>query len=536
MKISLRLLLHGLANIVIATGVMAVVVLYVVYQGSMRQTEQSNVGARLQVERALTAQADLSPDDLRQMLAHLAEEIGGDVTVWHRDTLIASSIADAMIRADVEAGARSPATGQALAAGKPFTSAPTWGWPISGITISTFQRAGDTTFAITRSADVILGTFRDLLIAFCVLGIGGATLSGLGLYWSVRHSLRPLLDLGGCMTELAANRLDVAVPAMQRRDEVGVMARSVQVFKENAVANRGMEQEQQKLREQAATERRAAMLNLAERLEQATQQIVQDLKSASERLGSTATNLDRSAGVAADQATTTTETVGLAEQNASAVAASADVLTSSIGEITRNVEDSRHRVEDAVKQADRSDATSDHLQQAVARIGEVVTLISEIAGNTNLLALNATIEAARAGEAGKGFAVVASEVKNLSGQTARATEDITRQIADIRAAAEESTNAIRAIRESMRETSTTTSGIADAVERQQSSTEEIAGSIRRMVEATRQVSGNIGSVSSMVGETRGVASQMLELSTQLQDRIRVLDTAVQQVLQELRAA
>ena len=218
------------------------------------------------------------------------------------------------------------------------------------------------------------------------------------------------------------------------------------------------------------------------------------------------------------------------------MAAASEELASSVGEISRQVEASARIAGEAVEQAQKTDARISQLSQAASRIGDVVDLIQTIAGQTNLLALNATIEAARAGEAGRGFAVVASEVKTLAEQTAKATGEISQQIADIQSATKDSVTAIKEIGATIGRISEISSTIASAVEEQGAATQEISRNVQRAAEGTSQVATDISDVQRGASETGAASSQVLSAAQSLSNESKRLKQEVGKFMATVRAA
>ncbi|MDP6343690.1 MAG: HAMP domain-containing methyl-accepting chemotaxis protein, partial [Alphaproteobacteria bacterium] len=285
---------------------------------------------------------------------------------------------------------------------------------------------------------------------------------------------RPLGALGQVMRQLADGENEVEIPHAQRRDEVGAMAQTVEVFRENAIAMARLEGEKAEQERRTAEQQRQARLDMADGLERSIMGVV-------ETINSSAAAMTRSAEAmtgTADQTTRNSTAVSTAAQQASGnvqtAAAAGEELTSSVREISRQVGDSSQISGGAVDEARQAMQQVRGLAEASQRIGEVVDLINDIAGQTNLLALNATIEAARAGEAGKGFAVVASEVKNLATQTAKATDEIGGQINAIQDATGNAVMAIEGISETINRISEIGASIAAAVEEQGAATNEIS--------------------------------------------------------------
>ena len=268
------------------------------------------------------------------------------------------------------------------------------------------------------------------------------------------------------MKGLAGGDLDVSVPALSRGDEVGAMARAVQVFKDNAQRVQSMEQEQAGLKLKAEGDRKAAMQQMADGFDSAIGKIIQTVSTASSELESSAGQLTKTAEVTQMLSATVASASEQSSANAQSAAAAAEEMASSVSEISRQVQDSHKISREAVSQVEQTNARIADLAQSASRIGEVVKMISAVAEQTNLLALNATIEAARAGEAGRGFAVVASEVKALAAQTAKATEEISEQIGQMQSATNQSVSAIQEIGGTIGRIAEISQAIAAAVEEQ----------------------------------------------------------------------
>jgi methyl-accepting chemotaxis protein len=286
----------------------------------------------------------------------------------------------------------------------------------------------------------------------------------------------------------------------------------------------------------AARRRKADMRKLADGFEGAVGKIVQSVSSAASGLEGAATTLTRTADTTEQLSTAAASASEQASNNVQSVASATDELTASVTEIGRQVQDSSRIAAEAVQRAQKTDARIADLSHAASRIGDVVKLITAIAEQTNLLALNATIEAARAGEAGRGFAVVASEVKALAGQTAKATDDISAQIASMQTATHDSVAAIRDISDTIGRISQIASTIAAAVEEQGAATAEIARNVQQAAEGTTQVAANIADVSRGAGETGSASNQVLASARELASQGGKLRLEVESFLATVRAA
>jgi methyl-accepting chemotaxis protein len=380
------------------------------------------------------------------------------------------------------------------------------------------------------------------VITWLVVGLAAAlvlALAALGYVIVSRGVVRPMTAMTDVMMRLSSGEAAVGagteIPYADRGDEIGNMAKAMQVFKTSMSDAERLRAEQQAEQQRQAERTRRIEASVAG-FEREIGEVLSKVSAGSAALQSTAQAMAATSDDTTRRSTSVAATSEQATQNVQAVASATEELATSIKEINQQVVQSSDMIGSAVRQADHSNTQVRGLAEAARKIGDVLRLISDIAGQTNLLALNATIEAARAGESGKGFAVVASEVKALANQTAKATEEISGQIKWIQDATEGSAQSIQEIVQTINKVNETATAISAAVEQQGAATHDIARNVDQAARGTRDVSSNIDGVRQAATETRSAAEQVLNSAGEFARNGETLKARVEDFLREVRAA
>ena len=367
--------------------------------------------------------------------------------------------------------------------------------------------------------------------------VGVALLLVVGMFVLLGRSIvNPIKAMTVAMRKIADGETSTAIPAQERRDEVGAMAQSVQVFKDNMIETARLRGEQDVLKSRSDAERKQLVNRMADDFENGVRASLDTLTGAATEMQATSKSMSATAGEASHQATSVAVVAEQASANVQTVAAATEQLSSSVSEIGRQVTQSTEIAGQAVAEANRTNVTVQGLSAAAQKIGDVVKLISDIASQTNLLALNATIEAARAGDAGRGFAVVANEVKSLASQTAKATEEISAQVAAMQGATADAVQAIEGIGRTIGAINEIASVISIAVDQQGAATREIARNVQEAAQGTGQVSSNISGVNQAADKTGSAAGKVLSSAEQLSGQAATLRADVDRFLANIRAA
>ena len=379
---------------------------------------------------------------------------------------------------------------------------------------------------IERLASTLALAF-SLSLLVVVAGLGAIIALGIS---------RPLSRLAGAMSKLANGDISIDIPDVAGKNEIGEMSAAVQVFKENAVRRVALEEELAEKSKAAEAQKRADMNRLADEFDAKVGGAVDTVASATEELNATAQSMSGIAEETAGQANAVSTVSEETTANVHAVASAAEEMTSSISEINQQVAEASSASKQAVEDVQRTTQQMSTLAETAQKVGEVVGMISEIAGQTNLLALNATIESARAGEAGKGFAVVASEVKALAEQTAKATDGIADLICEIQNETKAAVTSIEGIGAVIGRLDEVSAAIAAAMEEQGCTTQEVTRNMQKAATGTSEVSTNIGNVTAASQEAGCAAAQLTAAASELSSQAQTMKAEIAKFLEQVRAA
>lgn len=384
----------------------------------------------------------------------------------------------------------------------------------------------------TDEVEIPLNQARDyMVIATLVLSLIIALLGAI----AARAITRPISALTQTMLGIAKGDLSVEIAGNDRKDEVGEMSKTVEVFKENAMKRLQMETQQEREREDMVNKAKQQRVSFAEEFQKNIMGFIENVGQSCENMNQSSGNLIEGAQQNRAESEETQTASMKASTNVQTVASAAEQLSSSILEIASQVNQSHEIVEEAMHGAAQTSEKVNELTQAADAIGNVVSIIQSIAEQTNLLALNATIEAARAGDAGRGFAVVASEVKALASQTSKATDEIKKHIELIQASTKDTVVEISSITQIMDKVNDITSIVVSAVEEQGSATQLITQNIREASAETILVSKNIESVSERAAEANKLALEMNEAANDMDDKTNKLHQEVDIFIQKILA-